>query len=435
MPDDHILKLNLSKATHSGEKTLVFAGDFFLQRQPTRDISQILDQKLQKILHEADAFGANMEAPIQGYGKEIGKVGPALAMCPQAPELLRKLGASWVSLANNHAMDFGEKALDATMQSLEKNKIDHVGAGQKKNDAHRILIKKFNNGPELAIISACEYEFGIANDQHAGTAWIGSKRLIQNIQSAKAKGCFVIVCSHGGVEEVPLPSRERQKKLRALIDAGASLVVGHHPHVPQGWEFYQGKMICYSLGDFIFDRKNQNDKPWRNWGYLLKVTIDQDHHFNAEIVGYERVDDQIVCLGENRNAKQCFDYLLGLSEILQKDQLQKYWPCVVNDLVTQRYSPFLEHIFTPLCQPKTISDALKCLYQACRKSFNIRIGRRKKVDLDLSDLTLGRKLLFLNLIRCESHLEVLRESLCDRKPLDTQSQTKSLSLMEAMFTL
>ena len=412
--------------------TLVFAGDFVLRRGG--DWRGMLDEKMTEVFSGAEYVGVNMEAPIEGVGHPIEKVGPVIAMDKDAPECLRFLGVDWVSFANNHAMDFGDKAMLATKQGLIEKEISVVGAGENESDAHRVHVHELKNGVKVALISVCEYEFGITEGSSPGAAWVGNRRVLEGICQAKSEGCFVVVCSHGGVEEVPLPPVERQKQLRGFIDAGADLIIGHHPHVPQGWEIYQGKMIFYSLGDFVFDLENTPRKRWRDWGYCVRVSLNNTGGVGVELIGYERVEDKIICLGGDRDPEKCWAYLQASSDEIVGGTLSASWGAMAEDLMDKRYGPFLESIFTKVAEPKSIRTAMSCLTSAIKNSIKVRLGLAKPSQGGIAEMDNYHRLLLLNLLRCESHKwSILRSLSAENK--NTQNNAKTRHIIEAMTQL
>ena len=412
--------------------TLVFAGDFVMRRGGKWE--GVLDEKMAGVFSEAEYVGVNMEAPIKGVGSPIEKVGPALAMDIEAADCLKDMGVDWVSFANNHAMDFGADAMLATKETLEENGIAVVGVGTDENDACQIQIVELKNGLKVALLSVCEYEFGVATRDTAGTAWCGSKRILEMISMAKIEGCFVVVCSHGGVEEVPLPPVERREQLRGFVNAGADLVIGHHPHVPQGWEEYAGKMIFYSVGDFVFDTSGKQRQRVRDWGYCVRVNLNREGDAGVEIIGFERVNDQVVGLGADRNVEVCLAYLLESSQIIAGDDLSASWGPMSEGLMQERYGPFLESIFTKVAQPKSIRTALSCLISAVKHSIKVRWGSGKAFESGIGEMNQYHKLLLLNLFRCESHHWSISRSLSTEK-IKEQDRVACQRIMEAMDRL
>jgi len=169
-----------------------------------------------------------------------------------------------LSLANNHAMDFGSQGLFDTRLNLGQVGIGSVGAGVNAAEAHMPVILE-RNGLRLAFLAYVDVpvEKGgfdahswIASGTQPGIAWANPDQIKLDVTAAKAQADVVIVQLHAGYEindYFPSVSPNQQEEARAAIDAGAALVIGSHPHVLQTIEQYHGGLIAYSLGNFVFD--------------------------------------------------------------------------------------------------------------------------------------------------------------------------------------
>ncbi len=160
-----------------------------------------------------------------------------------------------VSLANNHMWDYGKNAFFETIENLEKAGIKYVGAGRTKERAY---------APEVVVAEGYHIAFlahtGIWNqgslsrhDAKDHVAEATRQAIVEGVKAARARSDidFVVVSYHGGEEYVSAPLQLAVDLHRATIDAGADVVIGHHPHVAQGIEIYKNKPIFYSLGNYI----------------------------------------------------------------------------------------------------------------------------------------------------------------------------------------
>jgi poly-gamma-glutamate synthesis protein (capsule biosynthesis protein) len=179
---------------------------------------------------------------------------------------LKDAGFDLVSLANNHAMDYGEAGLRQTTSLLEKASIRHAGAGR-KDVAYSASVFETRSGVRVALLSALAFisrsaqnKCGPASAKESGVAVIRfdgqigdpqRKWLKQWVTSARRQADLVIVGLHWGIEKQTKPTAWQVKLGRATIDAGADLVWGHHPHVLQPVEVYRGKPILYSTGNLV----------------------------------------------------------------------------------------------------------------------------------------------------------------------------------------
>lgn len=255
--------------------TLVFAGDIMLADGPGRTIAAGGDPlaAFAAILAQADYRIANLECPVAGGGQpHPGKIATFRAE-PQTLSVLRGRFDA-VSLANNHSGDYGHAAFVETMAHLDNAGIAWFGGGHNLAEAHRPLwIEK--NGLKIAVLAYNEFKPRAfeAGATWPGVAWSEDDQVIADIRAAKAAGAdLVIPFMHWGWEKETQPSERQKTFARRMIDEGAALVVGGHPHVTQGAEIYQGKPVIYSLGNFVFDGF---DYPEARRGWLLRLKLDK----------------------------------------------------------------------------------------------------------------------------------------------------------------
>lgn len=163
---------------------------------------------------------------------------------PSYTEILTRGGVEATNLANNHSHDYGDQSYEDTIQYLEAAGITTFGY-----DRTAVMDVK---GIKVGLIGIYELKDGLGRQQ----------QVIDTIQEVKDQGAQVIIVSfHWGTEKSNIPDDIQKTLAHLAIDQGADLVVGHHPHVLQGIEKYQGKNIVYSLGNFCFGgNKNPSDK-------------------------------------------------------------------------------------------------------------------------------------------------------------------------------
>lgn len=237
-----------------------------------------ISNELKGILSLSDVNVVNFEAPICDVGKAIRKSGPNICQSKDAPQWLEGYGFNLVSMANNHAMDYDVEALDASKAAFKKAKV--IGCGNLE-DAYRLEIIETSDNLKIGFLACTHCEFGtltdVTNKDDKGTAWACSPKFERAIQKArKGKKCdFLIVIAHCGVEYMEQPLPEWRELYKRWLELGADAVIASHPHVPQGWEMYQGKPICYSLGNFCFDRLGNKKVPF-NWYNSLCCVLDVD---------------------------------------------------------------------------------------------------------------------------------------------------------------
>jgi poly-gamma-glutamate capsule biosynthesis protein CapA/YwtB (metallophosphatase superfamily) len=243
------------------EVSLIAVGDISFSRGVEKTVKEQNDVnypflKIRDYLNGGDLVFGNLETPITP-GREISNYEMIFRSNPDTAQALQEAGFSVLSLANNHTPNFGEKGLKDTFEYLDSVGIKYVGAGQNDQQAnHPLYINKKGidfaflayNDPDVVPVT---YE---ASATRWGTAFMREQTMAEAVVEAKQNADFVIVSMHSGTEYVENPNNSQVNFAHAAIDAGADLVIGHHPHVVQTMEEYKGKYIFYSLGNFVFDQ-------------------------------------------------------------------------------------------------------------------------------------------------------------------------------------
>jgi len=251
---------------------IVFVGDVMLDGGPGKAIAAGIDPftPFADVFSRADAVIGNLECAVATGGAPIDKIFTFRANPEVVPVLARHFTA--VSLANNHSGDYGTGALLETMSFLDQNKLPFFGAGRDLGSAHRALFVE-RRGVRIALLGYDEFlprrfEAGPAR---AGVAWSEDEDVVRDIRAARHAGADIVIpFMHWGWEYEPGPSARQRELARRMLDAGADAVVGSHPHVTQGAEYYRGKPIVYSLGNFVFDGF---DAPEARLGWLLELEL------------------------------------------------------------------------------------------------------------------------------------------------------------------
>lgn len=252
------------------------------------------------VLRDADLAIVNLECVLGDAGQPTAKDGPHLRLPASAVEGLAVVPFHLACLANNHSMDFGPQGLACTRQLLLEKGIFSVGAGLDGREARRPFVTQVE-GVRLAIVNAAEGEEARSMADGPGVGDFDRDRLVQQIAALRSQADVVVAILHAGREWVPVPPPYVHHTYRALVEAGADLVVGHHPHVPQGVEVYQGRPIAYSLGNFVL--WTPKGVPFRRLGYLLKAHFRGARLARVEIVPCRmRSDGLTVLSGADRVA-------------------------------------------------------------------------------------------------------------------------------------
>jgi len=211
---------------------------------------------------------ANLEGPILTKDHDLvarPKAGPVL-FSSQLPENPEKFV---FSLANNHLMDYNFPGLASTLCLMHEQGCRSCGAGIDENSARNPIVVD-DNGIQVGIVSCCEAQFGVSRNNSAGVAEFGPW-VYRSISDLLQIVEIVIVSIHAGVEDSPWPSPYIQNLYRSFIDAGATVVHGHHAHVPQGYEEYGKGVIFYGMGNFAVDPDKWCSEPNTLWSLAAEL--------------------------------------------------------------------------------------------------------------------------------------------------------------------
>ncbi len=265
-------------AAHAKEGVvdIAFVGDIMVAETPGELIERGQDpfQPFAAWLHDADLRVGNLECVIATGGTAEAKPYTFRAHPRTLPVLARHFDA--FSLANNHSGDFGKAAFVEQLGLMRDAGLPYFGGGADLEEAHRPWIVE-RNGLRIAFLGYDEFKPRAfeAGANKPGIAWSGEdEQVIDDIVAARTRyhADLVIPFMHWGWEDEGYPSERQKLFAREMLDAGADMVVGAHPHVTQGAEIHNGKPIIYSLGNFLF---NGFDTEATQTGWTLKVTMDR----------------------------------------------------------------------------------------------------------------------------------------------------------------
>ena len=242
----------------SSEVRILFGGDIMLSRYVGRLARQKNDptwplHEIAPLLASADIAFANLESPFSDQGHSFDK-GMVFRAEPDMIAALKTAGIDAVSTANNHVRDAGGHGVEFTLDLLAKNHIAAVGTGATAQRAHEGAILE-RKGVGFGFLG---YTFDQSNGNHKDVddriAMVDVHQMRADVAGLQKRADVVIVSMHAGVEYQPSPNALQQQFAHAAIDAGASAVIGHHPHVVQTVELYGNGIIFYSLGNLVFDQ-------------------------------------------------------------------------------------------------------------------------------------------------------------------------------------
>ncbi len=240
---------------------IIAVGDILLDR----GVSEYLEESgydypyagIKEEIIKGDIAVGNLECPLTDSGNAVLK----------RPELIFKgsklngaalkgAGFDLLSLANNHTMDQGREGLTNTIKVLESFGIRTLGAGMTRSEARKpVFIEKGKT--RIGFLGYCDFppEGYMYDEDKADVARADIKSLGEEVKVAAEQCDFLVVSFHWGKEFDCYPGDRQREMAHAAIEKGAGLIIGHHPHVLQSVEEFKGKLIFYSLGNFVFDRQ------------------------------------------------------------------------------------------------------------------------------------------------------------------------------------
>jgi poly-gamma-glutamate synthesis protein (capsule biosynthesis protein) len=268
-----------------------------------------ISQDLVDEMNGADIFMLNNEFAYSTRGKEIKEKSYTFRAHPKRVDILKEMGVDIVSLANNHALDFGQEALLDTFTTLEEAGIDYVGAGINMDRAKAPIYYTIGN-TTIAYVAASHVIYAMdwyATDSRPGMIGTYDPTLfLASIKEAKENSDFVVAYVHWGKERVHEPVDYQKNLAKKYIDAGADAVIGCHPHVMQGIEFYKGKPIAYSLGNYWFNASK------RETG-LLKIYINPDGTTDTQLLPAMNDNTYTYMLTKDNERKAYYEFMESIS--------------------------------------------------------------------------------------------------------------------------
>ncbi len=257
-----------TKSSVSEPIRVLFVGDIMLDNGPGHIISCGKDpfEQCAKTLKAADIRVGNLECVLGDVGTK--QVKPfTFGAANDSPKYLLKYFDA-LSLANNHSLDWGPEGLTEMMRVLQVTGIPIFGAGKTIAESRAPLIME-KKGHRIALLGFNEFykENYAVSDSRAGNNPLEMDHVLADIRKSKTdlKCDIVIPFLHWGDEMEVQPREDQRKMARQCIDAGASAVIGSHPHVTQTIETYRGAPIVYSLGNFVFDYFPGDPPLWIGW--------------------------------------------------------------------------------------------------------------------------------------------------------------------------
>jgi poly-gamma-glutamate synthesis protein (capsule biosynthesis protein) len=293
-------------------------GDFVATDE---EIAKRVLDKVAPYFLKSDINFCNLEAPISDKGKPIAGRAAAFRSYLSMTEVLKKSGISFVSQANNHSQDYGWEALADTIARLDQMGIGHSGAGKNLAEAREPAIVE-KGGMTIGLLSytanvntpmgfkASANREGL-NPMRISPYFLPDQVNVEDIEAMqedvakwRKKTDFLAVSCHWGISEggTHTVTRHQEVIARHAVDAGADLIIGHHPHALQAVEIYKGKAIVYSLGNFVFSL--EEDFPRESMLFQCVFSKHKIHEFKFLPSYMNKANQPEVLLPEQEDGRK-----------------------------------------------------------------------------------------------------------------------------------
>lgn len=307
----------LSKEAHAEETTpeetaelpqeavLAFAGDVMFSEQylaayDRNGIQALASEQMLAEMRDADLFMLNEEFPFSLRGEPMEDKQYTFRTDPKYVSILQDLGTDLVTVANNHALDFGQDAFCDTLDTLKQAGITCVGGGYHIAEASAPAVCTVN-GQTFAIFAATRvspsYDWYATDSQPGMFQTYDPTKLNAAIAEAEETYDHTIVFVHWGIEHVEYPEDYQRALAKGYIDAGADLIIGCHPHILQGFEYYRDVPVIYSLGNYLFGNRDGNT-------LLLKAVFHADGALDIRFVPCKRQNGILSVIEEPNSLYQ-----------------------------------------------------------------------------------------------------------------------------------
>lgn len=338
-------------------------------------------RRWQDLTNQAELTVANLESCLIENGKECDR----FVAVPQSNcGAITELGIDVFTLANNHILDCGEESLKFTQTYLHERGIEAVGAGNNIEEATTPLIIT-KSGKRIGIISTTDATHYKAKKHRPGISPLSLKRMKKSIDEILDVVDLLVVCIHSDLEFTNYPAPWKVRLSRKLVKYGADIIIHHHPHTLQGIEIYEGSLIAYSLGSFIFPvngteyMKNRNGDV--NEAVILEVNVNFTGNENKNI-SYNLIptvidNDNITNFADGEEAESIMRKMSEYSDNMHnRKKLRK----VYLQLCIQQARNFVWGTYYTLCKYGILSS-----YKYLHAHFSTRMHRNWMRGL----LTLG----------------------------------------------
>lgn len=331
----------------------------------------------------------NLEGPL--FLKKLVKVnkaGPHLFNC-----FLPDFKNCIFNLSNNHFMDYGYKVAKNTAEVITSKGNYHIGFGKNLSVSRKEKIIKINN-KKIAFIGCSEPQFGMSGFLKGGIAETGSW-LIEKIIKLKKKVDYIVVSSHGGSETSPWPIPQIRDLYRSWIEAGASIIHGHHSHMPQSYEIYKGNYIFYGMGNFAVPYSNWKGKKNALWSLKADIYFDTKIKVKLSTLENERIGHKEIIIRRSTDSekKKHLKYFHEINKVFKNEKL---FYALWQEVAMEQYIFFGARYMS--WQIRSIKNHLKGIFNKVTNNYFL-LENNKEINL-----------LRFHMLSLESHRQMLKEA-------------------------
>ena len=299
---------------------IIAVGDTFLK--PIADRNPF--EKVDKLFKEKYILFGNLETTLSEEGVPAQKA-VSFHTSPENVKWLLQAGFDVVSVANNHTLDLGTTGLLNTLRTLNKNNILAIGAGTDEYSDSCIIER--NN---IKVGFLAYYEGGYQSPNNP--AWINKldyNKILSDVITLKEQCDIIIVSLHWGMEKVFYPSPNQIKLAYNLIDNGVNIILGHHPHVLQAFEEYNGGFIAYSLGNFHLQFNPEecmgpNNKR-TNQSVVLKLNVNKDGYQSYNLIPVVLDENYYPLPASEEQAQEILSFIKNINIPVINGEITRDW--------------------------------------------------------------------------------------------------------------
>ena len=309
--------------------TMCFAGDILLAEgeittnnldSSPNGLKDCISPEFLEIMNRADYTCVNNEFTYSTRGSALDGKAWTFRAHPDRVKYLKEMGVDLALLANNHVYDYGKDAMLDTLDTLTNADIKYFGAGANLEEAMKPVYVELG-GKKVAFVAASRAEKNKmtpqATEEEPGILRCYDPALfIEVIKEARANADFVVACVHWGTERSTVLEDAQLETARQYIDAGADMIIGSHSHCLQGMEYYNGKPIVYSLGNYWFDEYYEDTM-------LVNVRIYGDingSNVELSVVPGMQDDGKTVIFTDDSEKERVYQHLEDISVNIEIDE-------------------------------------------------------------------------------------------------------------------